>query len=71
MNSIEKTLLIENMALTSENNFLIKQNQALRERIHELEQIPEFETIKNAAHGTGTPKSSEEKHCIRIVAQIF
>lgn len=69
MNSIEKTLLIENMALTSENNFLIKQNQALRERIHELEQIPEFERIKKAAHGPGTPKSSTEKYCIKIVAQ--
>ncbi len=71
MTDIEKTLLIENMALTSENNFLIKQNQALRERIHQLEQIPEFEAIKKAAHGPETPKSSKEKYCIKIVAQKY
>lgn len=59
------------MALKSENSFLIKQNQALLKRIHSLEQIPEFEAIKKAAHGPGTPKSSTEKYCIKIVAQIL
>ena len=71
MTETERELFVENLALKSENGFLTRQNQALRERIHVLEQIPEFETIKNAAHGAGTPKSSKEKHCIKIVAQIF
>jgi hypothetical protein len=71
LTAAEKELFIENIALKTENGFLKNQNQALRERIHALEQIPEFEAIKNAAHGAGTPKSSKEKHCIKIVAQIF
>lgn len=71
MTEAERELFIENLALKSENGFLKNQNQALRERIYALEQIPEFEAIKNAAHGTGIPKSSKEKHCIKIVAHIF
>lgn len=71
MTEIERELFIENLALKSENGFLKNQNQALQKRMKELEQIPEFEAIKNAAYGTGTPKSSKEKHCIKIVAHIF
>lgn len=71
MTDTEKTLFVENMALKSENDFLKKQNQALLKRIHNLEQIPEFEAMKKAAHGAGTPKSSKEKYHIKIVTQIF
>ena len=71
MTEAERELFIENLALKSENGFLKNQNQALRERNYALEQIPEFEHIKKAAHGAGTPKSSKEKHCIKIIAQIF
>lgn len=71
MTDAEKNLFVENMALKSENDFLIKQNQALLKRMHKLEQIPEFEQIKKAAHGAGTPKSSKEKYHIEIVTQIF
>ncbi len=72
MTEREKDLFVENLALKCENSFLKKQNQALRERISELEQIPEFEQIKRAAYGAATPKSSnKEKNCIEIVAQFF
>jgi hypothetical protein len=71
LTAAEKELFIENIALKVENGFLKKQNQALRERIHTLEQIPEFEHIKKAAHGAGTPKSSKEKYRITIISQSF
>ena len=71
MTAAEKELFIENIALKTENGFLIKQNQALRERIHVLEQIPEFEAIKKAAHGEATPKSSMQKNRIVIITHNF
>lgn len=65
MTEHEKELFVENLALKFENRFLKKQNQALRERIAELEQIPEFEQIKRAAYGAATPNgSNKEKNCI-------
>lgn len=36
----------------SEIRYLKQENKSLRQRIAELEEIPEFEGIKNAAHGT-------------------
>ena len=71
MTEAERELFIENLALKSENGFLKNQNQALRERIFALEQIPEFEAIKNAAHGAGTPKSSSQKNRIVIITHNF
>ncbi|MBE6784159.1 MAG: hypothetical protein E7536_09140 [Ruminococcaceae bacterium] len=59
MSDKEKDLFIENMALKNENNYLKKQNQDLRERIEELEQIPEFERIKRRTAYCGATQQTE------------
>lgn len=71
MTNAEKELFIENNVLRNENRYLKQYVEALKRRIAELERVEELENIKKATPGTGMPKSSKEKYCIKIVAQIF